>query len=132
MIAEKERELNATASNVIDKDQLVEAIAQVQTGADNYKLRSEIASQLQSLVSSLYVGTIGNALLRKKARDFDGVMLTRSTAIHRVCYAEAKQYMVLWFKRRDGGDGAPYHFCALGPDVFKEFYGGGLDGALLQ
>jgi hypothetical protein len=36
--------------------------------------------------------------------------ITRSTAIHRV-----------WFKRRDGVDGAPYHFCALGPDVFKEF-----------
>lgn len=47
--------------------------------------------------------------------------ITRSTAIHRVCYAEAKQYMVLWFKRRDGVDSAPYHFCALGPDVFKEF-----------
>ena len=47
--------------------------------------------------------------------------ITRNTAIHRVCYAEQKQYMVLWFKRKDGGFSEPYYFCALGSEVFKEF-----------
>jgi len=37
--------------------------------------------------------------------------VTRSTAIHRVCYLETERYMVLWFKRRDGGSSEPYHFC---------------------
>jgi hypothetical protein len=40
--------------------------------------------------------------------------ITRRTAIRRVCYSEPKQYMVLWFKRRDGVDSEPYHDCVLG------------------
>ena len=47
--------------------------------------------------------------------------ITRSTAIHRVCYLEPKRYMVLWFKRRGGGESEPYHFCAVPPEVYKEF-----------
>jgi hypothetical protein len=47
--------------------------------------------------------------------------ITRSSAIHRVCYLETKRYMVLWFKRRNGGSSEPYHYCELGPDVYKEF-----------
>ena len=47
--------------------------------------------------------------------------ITRSKAIHRVCYLETERYMVLWFKRRNGGSSEPYHFCELGSDVYKEF-----------
>jgi KTSC domain len=47
--------------------------------------------------------------------------ITRSTAIHRVCYLESERYMVLWFKRRNGGLSEPYHFCELGSDLYKEF-----------
>ena len=69
LIKEKERELAAMASSVISNDQLIEAIARVQSGADNYKLRSEIASQLQSIVTSLYVAMVGSAPLIKMAQD---------------------------------------------------------------
>lgn len=48
-------------------------------------------------------------------------IITRSSAIHRVCYLEARRYMVLWFKRRGGGESEPYHFCELGSETFKEF-----------
>lgn len=51
--------------------------------------------------------------------DLDPRMVCTACGLIGVCYAEAKQYMVLWF--RHGGDSEPYHFCALGPDVFKEF-----------
>src|SRR2546423_12557464 len=47
--------------------------------------------------------------------------ITRSSAVHRVCYSQAHRYLVLWYKRRNGEPSEPYHFCELGPDVYHEF-----------
>jgi hypothetical protein len=63
----KERELHAFASTVISKDQLHEAIARLQGG--DYKLRAEVMSHLKSIMSSLYVGTVGWTPLIAQAKD---------------------------------------------------------------
>ena len=48
--------------------------------------------------------------------------ITRSSFIHRVCYAEAKRYMIIWFKDKKGNvREPPYHYCEIGPDVMAEF-----------
>jgi hypothetical protein len=44
--------------------------------------------------------------------------ITRSGFIHRVCYAEAKRYMIIWL----GENRTPYHYCEMGREVKDEFF----------
>jgi hypothetical protein len=43
--------------------------------------------------------------------------VSRSSFIHRVCYAEAKRYMIIWL----GKNRTAYHYCEIGPEVKDEF-----------
>jgi DNA invertase Pin-like site-specific DNA recombinase len=69
LIEAKEHDLKSMASNVISKDELHEAIARLQNGDDIYKLRAEVAQKLRTIISSLYVATVGTDPLIKMAKD---------------------------------------------------------------
>jgi DNA invertase Pin-like site-specific DNA recombinase len=68
-IQEKEKELESLrAKTAIATDDLIEIIDRVQKGEDNYKLRAEVASKLQSIVKTLWVANEGTGPLIKKAK----------------------------------------------------------------
>jgi len=53
---------------------------------------------------------------------FDCRTITRSSFIHRVCYKEAKRYMIIWFKdKQETVREPPYHYCDIGPQIMEEF-----------
>ena len=39
--------------------------------------------------------------------------VSRSSLVHRVCYLEAKRYMLIWLGRNE----IAYHYCEIGSDV---------------
>ena len=70
LIADKERELaSLQTTGSIDKDELHEAIERLQNGDDIYKLRAEVAQKLRTIISSLYIATVGSDPLIKMAKD---------------------------------------------------------------
>jgi hypothetical protein len=60
LLEEKVRELNALQFPTFTEEQLDEAIEAIQNGDNNYKLRVEVSSLLKSIISIIYVGTIGH------------------------------------------------------------------------
>lgn len=43
--------------------------------------------------------------------------ITRSSFIHRVCYAAPHRYMIIWL----GNGRVPYHYCNIGANTVAEF-----------
>ena len=52
--------------------------------------------------------------------------ITRSSFVNRVCYLEAKQYMIIKLKE------TYYHHCSVTPEDSDRVFGRAIDGPVLQ
>jgi DNA invertase Pin-like site-specific DNA recombinase len=74
-IKQKERELLALGSQVVGyetREQLRDLVERVRNGDTDeiYKLRSQVASKLRSIISTLFIASVGSGPLIEKAKNF--------------------------------------------------------------
>lgn len=50
---------------------------------------------------------------------FDCKPETRSSVVHRTCYAAQQRYLIIWL----GKDNTAYHYCDVPPETVAEFRG---------